>query len=258
MLLTWSIVNNEIDYLKYSLDYHLSWVDKMYFLDTGSTDGTLELLQSKAGDKLVVEKYHISYKPDYSKDWHDMEQPFNEVEVRNAAIEGALKLKPTWLIQLDGDELFLPKTRQVIENLKDFDVISHSTINPVCPLEEHPFERRKGKVLYDPHARIWKANQAIRFAHNPAFQGKSFHCIPIWQDAPGKDKHVYYHPKNIFTDDIIMFHLHWCFGKKVDAYFDKKNIKDRTEISKTQKLNKYSIFLPQIFWEARKKWINYD
>ena len=155
MIITWTIINNEIDFIQDILDWHLPFVDGMYFLDTGSTDGTLEILNKAAEDhpnKVKVERYHISYTTEYEKDWEAMANPFPEVEVRNFALKRAEKLfKPTWFIQLDGDEIFLPHIAQIIKQNPNSAIISGSTINPVCPLSEHPLEQRKGNQFYDPH-----------------------------------------------------------------------------------------------------------
>ena len=88
-IVTWSIVNNEIDFIADVIDYHLLWVDAMYVLDTGSTDGTLEVLRHKAKDnsKLIVEEYHTKYHPEYEVPWEEMKNPFPEVDVRNFAIK---------------------------------------------------------------------------------------------------------------------------------------------------------------------------
>jgi glycosyltransferase involved in cell wall biosynthesis len=236
MIKIWSIINNEMDYLKEIVPFHLEWVDSMYFLDTGSTDGSFEYLQEFAtkDKRVIVEKYHISYVPDHSVEWREMKNPFPEVEVRNYALNQIEKLtQPNdWLIQLDGDEIFLPKTKKVIEQSKK-SIISHSTINPVEDVNKHPIEIRSGLTLYDPHARIWKKSAGVRYMQNPAMKGKQFHCIPAKEG-----RHVYHSALNEFTDEIFHFHLHWMYGKKVNAYYAKLGITDRKEIWLKQKTNK--------------------
>lgn len=246
MICTWSIINNEMDYLRDVVEHH-SWVDKMYFLDTGSTDGSLEYLKSIESDRIIVEKYHTSYVPEYNVAWENMVNPFPEIEVRNFALDQVEKLNPDWLIQLDGDEIFLSKTKSIIERNSTFSVISHSTINPVCSISEHPLEMRKGIRMHDPHARIWKAKQGFRYYQNP-LQKKQFHCIPMFNG-----KHLYHHNLNIFIDDKIHFHLHWMYGKKVDSFFKGLN---RQQIISKQTLNEFAAFVPKIFWNRREEWKN--
>ena len=251
---TWSIINNEIDYLKDIIPFHLEWVDLMYFLDTGSNDGSFELLQEFAAKdkRIVVEKYHTSYSPDHSVEWREMKNPFPEVEIRNYALTQVEKytLSDHWLIQLDGDEIFLPKTRKVIEQSKK-SIISHSTINPVEDLDKHPIEIRFGVTLHDPHARIWRKCAGVRYIQNPAMKGKQFHCIPSKEG-----RHVYHSALNEFTDEIFHFHLHWMYGKKVEAFYSKLGIIDRKEIWLKQKTNKLAGLVPKVFWERRKDWLS--
>src|SRR6188768_73791 len=127
-IITWSIINNEITFLPDLIDFHLSFVDQMYFLDTGSTDGSLQYLleRSKQDTRIVVEVYHTRYSTRYDLDW--LELDFPEVEVRNYALEQVERLKADWLIQLDGDEIYLPETKQIIEQSSAYSVIGHSTI----------------------------------------------------------------------------------------------------------------------------------
>jgi hypothetical protein len=137
-LASWTIINNEIDFISDILEYHLPWLDKMYFLDTGSADGTLEFLKEQANlnSKIIVKEYHTKYIPQYEKKWEEMKNPFPEVEVRNFALEEVEKLECEWLIQLDGDEIFLDLTKNIIENNSFYSILGHSTINPVEDLKK--------------------------------------------------------------------------------------------------------------------------
>lgn len=251
-IISWSIVNNEIDYLPDIIPFHFQFFDLMYFLDTGSNDGTFEFLNdyAKKDSRLIVEKYHTSYFPDHSVEWRDMKNPFPEVDVRNYALQRVEKLNSDWLVQLDGDEIFLPKVRLIIENTKK-SIISHSTINPVEDLNKHPIEIRSGLTLYDPHARIWKRTAGVRYMQNPAMKGAQFHCIPVKES-----RHVYHSALNEFTDEIFHFHLHWMYGKKINKFYEKQGMTDRKEIWLKQKLNKFGGLVPKVFWQRRKEWLD--
>lgn len=255
-IVTWSIVNNEISFIQDIVDFHLPWVDAMYILDTGSTDGTLEYLKNVAliNDRLIVEEYPIKYTTQYEVNWDEMSDPFPEVVVRNFAINRAEWLaSPEWLIQLDGDEVFLPETREIIEKNNKYTCIGHSTINPVASLEEHPNELRGGYNLYDPHVRIWKANKDIFYMENPYFKGHQYHCFPTFEKT---QTHLFHHPHIKFTDFPIMYHLHWMYGNKMSSFFKKKNITNKIDIVANQTTNKYSSILPKLFWNKRNDWIN--
>lgn len=243
-IVSWTIVNNEIDFIKDLLDYHLSWIDGMYILDTGSNDGTLEFLKSYKSDKLVVESYHTSYSVE-DKPWEEMTNPFPEVEVRNYAIQQARQLNPDWLVQLDGDEVFLAKTRQVIEAHSTSLSISHSTLNLTG--DTFRMEWRRGLHLYDPHARIWNASHPITYFQNPDLPGKQFHCIPGMNN-----KHLFNLPGNVFVDNAIHLHLHWFYGRKLQATNPRLS---RKQIGESFRPNQFYQFLPVNYVKARERWI---
>jgi hypothetical protein len=250
-LASWTIVNNEIDFLPDIIAHHLPFLNKMYFLDTGSTDGTLDFLREQNNPKIVVQEYHTKYTPQYEKKWEEMSNPFPEVEVRNFALEEVEKLDCEWLIQLDGDEVFLSSTREIIEQNSSYSILGHSTINPVEDLKKHPIERRHGNVLYDPHARIWKKGLGIRYKNNPTFQNKQYHCIPVLND-----KHIYHSPKIKFVSDPIHFHLHWMYGKKIERFYSQLS---PIEIARNQTSSvAWEERLPNIFFQRRKAWLIQD
>jgi hypothetical protein len=229
----------------------------MYFLDTGSTDGTFELIQehSKLNSNIIIEKYHQSFIPEYNKIWEEMESPFPEVEVRNFALKQVEKVfnlnSNDWLIQLDGDEIFLPETKNIINNLKnDCWAIGHSTINPVCELKWHPQEIRHKLKLYDPHARIWKASLGIKYQKNPTMKNNQFHSIPTYNN-----KHLFNNSFIRYTDIPIHFHLHWMFGKKIEGYYFQKNVVNKQNMISNQFKNEFSSLLHEDFWETRETWI---
>jgi len=87
-IITWSVVNNEIDFIEEIIKYHTPWVDCMFFLDTGSTDGTLEVLQKYAKNNcLLFKETDKKYISQYDQEWHEMSNPFPEVEIRNQALD---------------------------------------------------------------------------------------------------------------------------------------------------------------------------
>lgn len=250
---SWTILNNEIDFLPDILEHHLPWLDFMYFLDTGSTDGSLEFLrlQAENNPKIIVQEYHTKFTPQYDKKWEEMSNPFPEVEVRNYALEQVEKLGCEWLIQLDGDEVFLSSTREIIERNLQYSIFGHSTINPVEELKKHPIERRHGNILYDPHARIWKSNLKIRYQNNPAFKSKQYHCIPILNG-----KHIYHSPKIKFFSELIHFHLHWLYGKKVERFYSSLS---PLEIAQKQTNPDYwKDKLPEFIYKQRESWLLHD
>ncbi len=254
----WSIINNEIDFLPLIVPYHLQLFDNWFILDTGSTDGSYEYLKEtlKLFTNVHVAKYPFSFIPEYEVEWRQMKQPFPEVEVRNYAIDctKGIFTDADWMVQIDGDEVFLPETRKLIERYhQDSNVsfISHSTINPVLEIDKHPIEHRFGKKMIDPHCRIWRNHANVHFSQNPEIKdNKQFHCIPTCGG-----KHLYRNRGNVWVDDKIHFHLHWLYGKKLEVYNKKLGIHNRFKMIEKQIINEYGNLLPHIYWEKRNKWL---
>lgn len=98
------IVKNEIKYIEKCLESVKPYVDEMIVVDTGSTDGTLEVLE-KYGCKI----YHFEWCNDYSK-------------ARNFSIS---KAKYNWILVLDADE-------EVIEfNVEEVNRLIHSNYGEI-------------------------------------------------------------------------------------------------------------------------------
>ena len=105
------IVKNEEDNLKLSIDSLKRSVDEIVVVDTGSTDGTIEIAKSY-GAKIIK----TLWEDDFSKP-------------RNVALEEATG---DWIIFLDADEFFAfpEKVRSAIENLaQDTEAIIIPRIN---------------------------------------------------------------------------------------------------------------------------------
>jgi glycosyltransferase involved in cell wall biosynthesis len=260
-IVSYTICNNEISFIRDVVEHHLSFIDILYFNDNGSIDGTLEYLQSMAKkypDKIIVEEYPIKFSPDYSRDWCDMKAPFFETDVRNHAIQRTEELFPnSFILQTDGDDIWLPKIRQVLEDLPaDASFLGCSTHNPVVPLTSLPKERRGGIELVDPHIRCWKTGKLVQYMKNPAFRNHpndQMHCIPCTKIFP---RHLFLHPEARFTEEILNVHLHWMYGEKVRLYFENKGITDRQQIADTHQMNEFSHLVPQVFWDRRQEWVD--
>ena len=257
-IVSWTICNTEIDFIPFIVQEHLNIIDVQYYLDTGSLDGTLEYLQEQAikyPGKIIVEKYHESYQVQWDVEWREMNNPFPECDVRNFAINRVKQLCPdaAWLIQLDADEVFLPEVRNTIERNKDKFSISHPTLSPVGVLTPpKEFEFRNGFWLFDPHVRLWNANAPIEYCLNPSMRGKQFHCVPVFK---GTRTHLYDTFTNIFVPDYIHIHLHWLYGKKLDAFMAKKGITTKDGIVKeTGELNEYGRMLPKSIIDKYQQW----
>jgi len=109
------VVNNEIDWIGWSIaSLILGRVDEIVIVDTGSTDGTLEVIQSFV---------------DWAKDRSEIDIKLLHCEnnirefgkVRNYAIDNCTK---DWLLLIDGDEVYPKESLDRIKlliNLNPFD-----------------------------------------------------------------------------------------------------------------------------------------
>lgn len=269
-IISWSIVNNEIDFIKDIIEYHLSLdiFSGFYILDTGSTDGTWEYLDSLNDPKIVVEKYHTNYVPEYNVSWEEMKNPFPEAEVRNHAIQKAKdifnvrSIQNSWLVQVDGDEIYLPNLKTIIEANPNALSISMSTINPCCELKHHPIEHRRGKngemvELHDPHCRVWSGKYNIKYIKNYELKDCNFHCVPILEGNENQRRpHLFETQGNVFVSDISHIHLHWWMGNKLYKFYSNAGMTNLNEIKKQNPLNEVSNLVPEFFLKRREEWYN--
>lgn len=97
-----SVVKNEADILAQSLQAASRWADKIFILDNGSTDGTWEIAQSLASDKIIPWKQDTS--PFYDGIRAQVYQKF-----KHLASDG-----DWWCFRLDADEFYIDDPRQFL------------------------------------------------------------------------------------------------------------------------------------------------
>ena len=101
-----TVVKNEADIIQSTIKEALKWSDYIYVYDNGSDDGTWELVQQLASDRVIA--------------WKSDDKPFRESlrgEVFNHFRERA---QPgDWWCRLDGDEFYTVQCpRQFLEKVK--------------------------------------------------------------------------------------------------------------------------------------------
>jgi hypothetical protein len=96
-------VRDEADILNQYLDHTLSWCDNIYVYDTGSTDGTWEILQEYAAAHPNIKLFRKE-----SVCWHEGLRAVLFNEYRHLAKEG------DWFARLDADEFYECTPRQFI------------------------------------------------------------------------------------------------------------------------------------------------
>jgi glycosyltransferase involved in cell wall biosynthesis len=97
-----SVVKDEADIIAQSLNAALRWADKIFVLDNGSTDGTWEIVQSLASNKIIAWKRDTT--PFYDGIRAQVYQEF-----KHLAAEG-----DWWCFRLDADEFYLDDPREFL------------------------------------------------------------------------------------------------------------------------------------------------
>ena len=135
------IVKNEEDNIKKWLDSTGNYADELIVVDTGSSDKTLEIVQSSS-----AKLYHY--------DWND-----NFAEAKNYAIS---KATGDWIVFLDADEYFTEESVLNVKNIisknhNDFDAIMSIIIN----LDR---DNNYNEIARFQNVRIFKNNIGIKYA----------------------------------------------------------------------------------------------
>jgi len=218
-LAVWIVVRDDVYYIDMAIKSVLPYVDSIYILDNGSTDGTLELIESFKSDKIFLEKIKYDFdKADFDKGYHTWNHPYwmwdetkdgnsMEAQTRNQCMKNCIeKFKPDWLIQLDADEVYTPL---FFAQLKQHDLskivaIRHSTDNFITP---NYIMRRPNQDCFDPHHRSWNPTLDI------SWKKTSKTCGHV---APDMSKFT---EGKIWMDGIVHVHLHRTFGPKCEKYW---------------------------------------
>lgn len=102
-----SVIKNEADVLAQNLLDASSWADKIFILDNGSTDGSWEIAQSLASDKI------IPWKRDTTPFYRGIRAQVYQ-EFKHLASAG-----DWWCFRLDADEFYLDDPREFLSLVPD-------------------------------------------------------------------------------------------------------------------------------------------
>jgi len=226
-LACWIVVRDDSYYIDMAIKSVLPYVEGIYILDTGSTDNTIEVIESFKSPKIHLDKERHNFdRPNFDKGDHTWTHPYwqwnekydgnsLEAETRNKCVFRCIKrFNPDWLLQLDADEVFTPLFFKQLSNynLKKTVAISHSTEWFVT---NKLFRRDMNKHIFNPHVRSWNAHLPIKWAKPDK---KSGHVSPRFNafGAPS------------WMDGIVHIHLHNTFGPKADSWKNtqKKEVLD--------------------------------
>jgi glycosyltransferase involved in cell wall biosynthesis len=149
------IVKNEEDFLGRCLDSVKDYVDEIIIVDTGSTDGTIEMARSYT-DKV----YFHPWEEDFSKH-------------RNQAKDYASK---EWIFQIDADEILVPGCGEVLR-----EAVRDVSIDSIYVTIKSSFDESRGEAVHN-FIRIFRNNGTIHYegrVHNRIVGQKVSKIYPI-------------------------------------------------------------------------------
>lgn len=238
-----TLVKNEARFIWYSVRSVIDYVDKILLWDTGSSDGTVEIL--KEIKKVYKNKVDLKLLSDVT--------PKEFAKVRSEMLNAT---KTDWFLMLDGDEVWwddnIKKTIKFVNKYGDkFDLIVHPTINLV------------GDIYHYQESAAGNYNLAGRKGHynvraiNRSIKGLSSdkpHGTWGWTDESGQmiqDRD----PKKIKYLDLAYLHA---------TYLQRAgNVSGDAKVPKRAKKRKYEIgisfpsdyYYPESFFMPRPKFV---
>ncbi|MCR5765784.1 MAG: glycosyltransferase family 2 protein [Treponema sp.] len=114
------LVKDEADIVASVLKSAETWADKIFVLDNGSTDGTWEIIQSLANDKIVPWKqyfgpYHNGLRADVYNEFKHLSEPGD-----------------WWCCKLDADEIYAESPRDFLKKVpKNCQLVAKKSIDYV-------------------------------------------------------------------------------------------------------------------------------
>jgi glycosyltransferase involved in cell wall biosynthesis len=103
-----SVIKNEADIIKYNLEEASKWAEKIFVYDNGSTDGTWEIVQSLASEKIVAWKSDA--KPFYEGMRGEVYNTF-----KHLASDG-----DWWCFRLDADEFYIDNPIEFLPSIPSY------------------------------------------------------------------------------------------------------------------------------------------
>ena len=167
-------LKNEERWIAKSIESILDICSEIVILDDGSTDKTVEVCSKY--DK-VVDIYQ------------QKDLPFDETRDRNLLLKLALKRNPDIILSLDGDERFMPFSKEIL--FEELDVFyPHSFVFEFQTLS---FWDKPNQVRYDGfYSKAWakrlfrlKKSRSDYLRMNETPYGGNTHCSSVPENIPG-------------------------------------------------------------------------
>jgi len=211
-LVAWIVVLNDVYYIDMCLESIIPYVDGIFILDEGCTDGTIDRAMEVIGNRVSC---HVEHCPTYLERF---DPRYNEPYYRTMAIKKAEEVfRPHWLLQIDADEIFTPyfftqfKALTQAGKLNKYMSIRTATERFITPCYRSQAARALATIdgvrAYDPHTRVWRSGLGVEYAQNPSVEG-FFHCVLRPDPQP-----------TFFMPGICHIHLHRSFGPKAEPFW---------------------------------------
>ena len=234
------LIKNEVRFVWYSVMSIISYVDKISLWDTGSTDGTLEIINDilaldQAKDKVSLHKENID--------------DFNEERVRQKMLN---ETSEDWFMVVDGDEIWWDDSiKKVTDFIRtsggQYESVVVPTVNVVGDMF-HYQERQAGK--YNLLGKVGHYNLRAINKDIPGLKSLGRHGIWGWADGDNKMIQDRDQSKIKFLDAPYLHttHLRRSGIRRKDREVIKRIRKYKYEIGNLFPLDYY---YPEVFFRPR-------
>lgn len=214
------LVKNEARFVWYSVQSVLPFVDKVLIYDTGSTDGTIKILDTivHTNEKVIFKKINPEH--------------FDEQRVRQQMLD---ETQAEWFVVVDGDEIWWNDSiKKVVETIKHdrhhYESIVVSTVNPVGDIY-HYQEKQAGNYTFFGKTGHY-AIRAINMA-TPGLHSSGEHGVWGWVDESNEMIQNHDQSKILFLEDVQYLHttyLERTSSRKFDKNVFKRAFKLKAEV----------------------------
>lgn len=211
---------NEIDHVALSVPAVLEHVDELVVIDGGSTDGTVEMLQS-FGSRVRVEVILQSGSP-YTADWEQEERRQRLQDLCNG----------DWILQLDADEVTGNRFDVIRSIVKEAD--SETQCFGIWRLDYAP-DLYHGYLPYTAHPsipRIWRKGSVDWLT------GRAIHMTPYLSGT--KEPVTKFKAPTYVVLDQVIHHIHrayWVGKSKHKVRYDEAG---RQPLARSAKIGEYA------------------
>ena len=217
-------IKNEEWYVGMAIRSILPYVEKLFIIDTGSTDSTSYEIIKLNSDKIDLEQV------DGFSQGVDHNGFYNRPYWCNKLIKKCLEINPDYLLNIDADEYFTPKTFEILQKNPNKKSYTFSTFD-LTSLEGHYFDGSDDfgrDTLNYPHTRI------IKTTSNYCFISDYGHPEYGYQHAQGSYDGKIFLPWDFVSNEICHLHFRWIGPKSLRDNF--KISVPNTNIKFNQKL----------------------